>query len=199
VAWVEWAPTTSSTTALSHTIGVLPCVKLCYGGGYFAGHSTQLLVESLSDGRHDPVPAPAPSWARTSPGSAPPTSAGGATSRPRTRTGDSLDPLAQGGDHALRHQREPEPQYVHDGRGTWGQTLTGRGRAAARGQSGFIAADGTPSPHLCDQVSLFNDFRYKGHAPGPSCPAIRTAPRSAGGNTFGLGPLGIGLGGGPPC
>ena len=29
------------------------------------------------------------------------------------------------------------------------------------GQSGFISAAGAASPHLCDQVGLFNDFRYK--------------------------------------
>jgi hypothetical protein len=29
------------------------------------------------------------------------------------------------------------------------------------GQTAFISAAGTPSPHLCDQVSMFNDFTYK--------------------------------------
>jgi hypothetical protein len=29
------------------------------------------------------------------------------------------------------------------------------------GQSGFISAAGTPDPHLCDQVGLFNSFQYK--------------------------------------
>lgn len=29
------------------------------------------------------------------------------------------------------------------------------------GESGFISAAGVPSPHMCDQVTLFNDFTYK--------------------------------------
>lgn len=29
------------------------------------------------------------------------------------------------------------------------------------GESGFSSAAGVPSPHMCDQVSLFNDFTYK--------------------------------------
>ena len=29
------------------------------------------------------------------------------------------------------------------------------------GQSGFISASGVPSPYMCDQVGLFNSFRYK--------------------------------------
>ena len=33
------------------------------------------------------------------------------------------------------------------------------------GQSGFISASGAPSPHLCDQVGLFNSFRYKAMPP----------------------------------
>jgi len=28
-----------------------------------------------------------------------------------------------------------------------------------RAQNGFISAAGVPSPQLCDQVGLFNDFR----------------------------------------
>ena len=33
------------------------------------------------------------------------------------------------------------------------------------GQSGFISAAGVPSPHLCDQVSLFDTFTYKNMPP----------------------------------
>jgi hypothetical protein len=29
------------------------------------------------------------------------------------------------------------------------------------GESGFISAAGTPSPHMCDQVGLLNNFLYK--------------------------------------
>ena len=33
------------------------------------------------------------------------------------------------------------------------------------GESGFISATGVPSPHLCDQVGLFNTFSYKAMPP----------------------------------
>ena len=33
------------------------------------------------------------------------------------------------------------------------------------GQSAFISSAGVPSPHFCDQVGLFNDFRYKNMPP----------------------------------
>jgi hypothetical protein len=33
------------------------------------------------------------------------------------------------------------------------------------GQSAFISAAGVPSPNFCDQVGLFNDFRYKNMPP----------------------------------
>jgi len=33
------------------------------------------------------------------------------------------------------------------------------------GQSGFISAAGLSSPHLCDQVGLFDTFSYKNMPP----------------------------------
>lgn len=42
--------------------------------------------------------------------------------------------------------------------------VAGRGELPP-GHSGFMAAAGSPSPHLCDQVGLFNDFRYKNLPP----------------------------------
>ena len=41
-----------------------------------------------------------------------------------------------------------------------GPTITGYD-VLPPGESGFINASGQPSPHLCDQVGLFNSFRYK--------------------------------------
>jgi hypothetical protein len=72
---------------------------------------------------------------------------------------DSLDPLAQGvttdcGTSASQN-RSTFMMAVDVGR-----TLTGRDELPP-GQSGFISAGGVPSPHLCDQVGLFNSFRYK--------------------------------------
>jgi hypothetical protein len=45
-----------------------------------------------------------------------------------------------------------------------GAPLTGQDELPP-GQSAFISAAGVPSPHFCDQVSLFNDFRYKNMPP----------------------------------
>ena len=45
-----------------------------------------------------------------------------------------------------------------------GPTLTGQDELPP-GQSALISAAGTPSPHFCDQVGLFNDFSYKNMPP----------------------------------
>ena len=45
-----------------------------------------------------------------------------------------------------------------------GATLTGQDELPP-GQSAFISSAGVPSPHFCDQVGLFNDFRYKNMPP----------------------------------
>ena len=45
-----------------------------------------------------------------------------------------------------------------------GPTLTGQDELPP-GQSAFISAAGTPSPHLCDQVGLFDSFSYKNMPP----------------------------------
>jgi hypothetical protein len=39
-------------------------------------------------------------------------------------------------------------------------TLTGAD-VLPPGQSGFLGDNGVPSPHLCDQLKLFNTFHYK--------------------------------------
>ena len=38
-----------------------------------------------------------------------------------------------------------------------GPIVTGR-NVLPPGQSGFISSNGVPSPHMCDQVTLFNSF-----------------------------------------
>jgi hypothetical protein len=45
-----------------------------------------------------------------------------------------------------------------------GKALTGQDELPP-GQSAFISAAGQPSPHLCDQVGLFNSFGYKDMPP----------------------------------
>jgi hypothetical protein len=39
-------------------------------------------------------------------------------------------------------------------------TVTGQNELPP-GQSAFISAAGVPSPHMCDQVAMFNNFTYK--------------------------------------
>jgi penicillin amidase len=148
--------------ALSHTIGVLPCVTLCYPG-YFGGHRNQLLVESLNDaitilsGTGTQLGQNVPGFGTTD-------IAKWGYQPAQDQNWDSLDPLAQG---ITTHCGTSASQN----RSTFmmavdvGPTVTGQDELPP-GQSGFISAAGTPSPHLCDQVGLFNDFRYKAMPPG---------------------------------
>ena len=147
--------------ALSHTIGVLPCVTVCYPG-YFAGHRDQLLVESLNDaitilsGTGTQLGQNVPGFGTTD-------IAKWGYQPAQDQNWDSLDPLAQG---VTTHCGTSAGQN----RSTFmmavdvGRTLTGQDELPP-GQSGFISAAGTPSPHLCDQVGLFNGFRYKAMPP----------------------------------
>jgi len=147
---------------LDHTSGVLPCVTLCYQGGYFGGHRNQLLVESLNDaiailsGTGTQLGQNVPGFGTTD-------IAKWGYQPAQDQNWDSLDPLAAG---VTTHCGTSASQN----RSTFmmavdvGPTLTGRDELPP-GQSGFISATGTPSPHLCDQVGLFNDFRYKAMPP----------------------------------
>ena len=148
--------------ALSHTVGVLPCHTLCYQGGYFAGHRDQLLVESLNDaitilsGTGTQLGQNVPGFGTTD-------IAKWGFQPAQDQNWDSLDPLAAG---ITTHCGTSASQN----RSTFmmavdvGPTLTGQDELPP-GQSAFISAVGTPSPHLCDQVGLFNDFRYKDMPP----------------------------------
>jgi penicillin G amidase len=146
---------------LNHTIGVLPCVTLCYTG-YFAGHRDQLLVESLNDaitilsGTGTQLGQNVPGFGTTD-------IAKWGYQPAQDQDWDNLDPLAQGvtthcGTSASQN-RSTFMMAVDVGR-----TVTGQDELPP-GQSGFISAAGVPSPHLCDQVGLFNSFRYKAMPP----------------------------------
>jgi penicillin G amidase len=146
---------------LDRTIGVLPCVTLCYTG-YFAGHRNQLLVESVNDaitilsGTGNQLGQNVPGFGTTD-------IAKWGYRPAQDQDWDTLDPLAQGvtthcGSSASQN-RSTFMMAVDVGR-----TLTGQDELPP-GQSGFISAAGTPSPHLCDQVHLFNSFRYKAMPP----------------------------------
>ena len=127
-------------------------------GGYFAGHEDQLLVESLNDaitilsGTGTQLGQDVPGFGTTD-------IAKWGYQPAQDQNWDSLDPLAAGRDHALRDQRQPEPQHLHDGRRR--RPADGPARTCCRPARAGSSRDGSPSPHLCDQVGLFNTFRYK--------------------------------------
>ncbi len=144
--------------ALHVTHGLVPCGTLCYQGGYFGGHRSQLLVESLNDaitilsGTGTQLGQNVPGFGTTDIGK-------WGYQPAQDQNWDSLDPLAVG---ITTHCGTSASQN----RSTFmmgvdvGPTLTGQDELPP-GQSAFISAAGTPSPHFCDQVGLFNDFRYK--------------------------------------
>ena len=147
---------------LHQTQGLVPCSTLCYQGDYFAGHRDQLLVESLNDaiailsGTGRQLGQDVPGFGTTD-------IAKWGFQPAQDQNWDSLDPLAVGvttqcGTSATQN-RSTFMMAVDVG-----PTLTGQDELPP-GQSGFISAAGTPSPHLCDQVGLFNDFRYKDMPP----------------------------------
>jgi acyl-homoserine lactone acylase PvdQ len=146
---------------LDNTAGVLPCQTLCHRG-YFAGHRDQLLVESLNDaitilsGTGTQLGQNVPGFGTTD-------ITKWGFQPAQDQNWDSLDPLAVG---ITTHCGTSASQN----RSTFmmavdaGPTLTGQDELPP-GQSAFISAVGVPSPHFCDQVDLFNDFRYKNMPP----------------------------------
>jgi penicillin amidase len=144
---------------LAHTRGIDPCGTLCYQGGYFGVHRQQLLVESLNDaitilsGTGTQLGQDVPGFGTTD-------IAKWGFEPAQDQNWDSLDPLAAGvtthcGTSASQN-RSTFMMAVDVGP----HRVTGRDELPP-GESAFISAAGTPSPHLCDQVGLFNDFRYK--------------------------------------
>jgi penicillin G amidase len=144
---------------LAHTRGIDPCGTLCYQAGYFGGHRQQLLVESLNDaitilsGTGTQLGQNVPGFGTTD-------IAKWGYEPAQDQNWDSLDPLAAGitthcGTSASQN-RSTFMMAVDVGP----HQLTGQDELPP-GESAFLSAAGTPSPHLCDQVGLFNDFRYK--------------------------------------
>jgi penicillin G amidase len=144
---------------LAHTKGIDPCGTLCYQGGYLRGHEDQLLVESLNDaitilsGTGTQLGQPVPGFGTTD-------IAKWGYQPAQDQNWDSLDPLAVGistdcGTSASQN-RSTFMMAVDVGR----HVVTGQDELPP-GESAFISAAGVPSPHLCDQVGLFNTFRYK--------------------------------------
>lgn len=143
---------------LSRPKNIVPCGGLCYHGSYFAGHEDEILVESVNDaitilsgkgtqlGQDVPgfdtadiskwgyVPAQDENW-------------------------NALDPAAIGVNaHCGTSASQNRSTYMQAI--DMGPTVTGR-NVLPPGQSGFISSTRVVSPHMCDQVSLFNSFRYK--------------------------------------
>jgi penicillin G amidase len=147
---------------LAGTRGLNPCGTLCYTGGYFAGHRNQILVESLNDAITI-LSGTGTQLGQDVPGFGTADIADWGYEPAQDQNWDSLDPLAAG---VTTHCGTSASQN----RSTFmmavdvGPSVTGQDELPP-GQSGFISAAGVPSPHLCDQVGLFNDFRYKNMPP----------------------------------
>ncbi len=148
---------------LAHTSGLDPCGTLCYQGLYFGLHRNELLVESLNDaitilsGTGTQLGQDVPGFGTTD-------IAKWGYEPAQDQNWDSLDPLAVGvtthcGTSASQN-RSTFMMAVDVGP----HVVTGQDELPP-GESAFISASGTPSPHMCDQVGLFNDFRYKNMPP----------------------------------
>jgi len=147
---------------LAGTGGLNPCGTLCYHGGYFGGRTSQILVESLNDaiailsGTGIQLGQDVPGFGTTD-------IADWGYQPAQDQDWDSLDALAAG---VTTHCGTSASQN----RSTFmmavdaGSPVTGQDELPP-GQSGFISAAGVPSPHLCDQVGLFNNFQYKNMPP----------------------------------
>jgi penicillin G amidase len=145
--------------ALAETKALVPCAGLCFSGDYFNSNRDRILVESLNDA------------VGLLSGTGPLLGNGGAHGFGTPDIGswgwapwhdidwDSLDPLAVGvtaGCGTSPSQERSTYMQAID----LGTLITGV-NVLPPGQSGFISVTGTPSPHLCDQVGLFNAFQYK--------------------------------------
>jgi penicillin G amidase len=143
---------------LAHVRGIVPCGTLCYSGDYFAGHRDQILVQSVNDAIAI-LSGTGTQLGQNVPGFGTPDISAWGYEPAQDTDWDSLDPLAAGvhtncGTSASQN------------RSTYMQAIDMRPPVVGvnvlpPGQSGFISAAGVPSPHLCDQVGLFDSFTYK--------------------------------------
>ncbi len=149
---------------LAHVRGVEPCGTLCYHGGYFAGHRDQLLIESLNDAVTI-LSGTGTQLGQNVPGFGTADISKWGYEPAQDQNWDSLDPFAAAAGvvthcgTSASQNRSTFMMAIDADRTMTGQDLL------PPGQSGFISAAGAPSPHLCDQVHLFNTFRYKNMPP----------------------------------
>jgi penicillin G amidase len=143
---------------LHGTRGLVPCGTLCYTGNYFAGNEDQLLVESVNDAITI-LSGTGTQLGQDVPGFGTPVIAKWGYHPAIDTNWNDLDPLAAGvkahcGSSASQN-RSTYMQAID-----LNQQMVGFNELPP-GQSGFISASGVPSPYMCDQVGLFNSFRYK--------------------------------------
>jgi penicillin G amidase len=147
---------------LAHTKGLDPCGTLCYTGGYFGGHRDQLLVESLNDAITI-LSGTGTQLGQDVPGFGTPDIARWGYAPAEDQDWGSLDAIAQAAGLSIpacgtspSQNRSTFMMAVDVGP----LAVTGQDELPP-GESGFISAAGVPSRHLCDQVKLFDSFRYK--------------------------------------
>jgi penicillin amidase len=143
---------------LAGTQGLVPCGTLCYTNGYFGGNKDQILVESLNDaitilsGTGTQLGQNVPGFGTTD-------IAKWGYQPAQDQNWDDLDPLAAGvTTHCGTSASQNRSTFMMAA--DVGHVVTGQDELPP-GQSAFISAAGMPSPHLCDQVGLFNTFNYK--------------------------------------
>ena len=156
-----WAPTTSSTTCWRTPAGIVPCGTLCYHGDYFAGHRDQLLVESVNDaitilsGTGTQLGQDVPGFGTTD------IAKWGYRPGPGPELGQPR-PAGRRRHHALRHERQPEPQHVHDGhrRGT----TCDRAERAAAGPERLHLRERAAEPAPVRPGEAVQHLQLQGHA-----------------------------------
>jgi penicillin amidase len=145
---------------LAHTPGIVPCGVLCYPGSYFSDEQNEILIESVNDAISI-LSGTGTQLGQDVPGFGTADVAKWGYSPAQDTDWDNLDPLTveyppvNCGTSASQN-RSTFMMGVDVGP----KTLTGAD-VLPPGESGFLGADGVPSPHLCDQVTLFNTFHYK--------------------------------------
>ena len=150
---------------LAHTRGIDPCGTLCYRA-YLGGHRDQLLVESVNDAITI-LSGTGPQLGQNVSGFGTTDIADWGYAPAKDQDWGSLDAIAQAGGLSFpacgtsaSQNRSTFMMAVDVGP----HLVTGRD-VLPPGESGFISAAGVPSPHLCDQVGLFDTFTYKAMPP----------------------------------
>lgn len=148
---------------LDHTAGLVPCDHLCYQGNYFAGRENEILVESVNDaiailsGTTTQLGQDVPGFGTTD--------VAKWGYRPALDTNwSSLDPAAVGYTVHCGVSASQNRSTFMMALDVGPSSITGVD-VLPPGQSGFLGEDGVPSPHLCDQVHLFDTFHYKAMPP----------------------------------